>query len=152
MWKVYLKSNEGIAIQSREGGLHDCLRASGKEILVESVKYIDYETDSLPDAGLLTPFLHKRKSFEHERELRALFADNSALTEIVTKDRKSRPGGISFASGLPIPVDLDRLIERVFVAPTAPGWFQELVKSVLEKYDLKNKEVIKSSINTDPVW
>jgi hypothetical protein len=69
MWKLYARSNEAIAVQSTYLLLHSCLPA---HTYVGSVRYIDYENDVLPEDDLLRTFMHKRKSFEHERELRAI--------------------------------------------------------------------------------
>src|SRR6266536_4657635 len=69
MWKLYTKTNEAICVQST----YECLRAClDREVYIGEVQYIDYQKDWLPSDTVLYPFLHKRKSFEHERELRAL--------------------------------------------------------------------------------
>ena len=36
------------------------------------VKYIDYDTEFIDSGNFLGPFVHKRKSFAHEQEVRAL--------------------------------------------------------------------------------
>ncbi len=50
-----------------------------------------------------------------------------------------------------IPVDLDILICKIFVSPTAPEWFFDLTKSVAKKYGI-NKETLQSSLADDPVY
>jgi hypothetical protein len=52
--------------------------------------------------------------------------------------------------GLYVPIDLEELIARVYVAPTAPRWIIELLTSVVEKYKLK-KEVVQSDLASTPV-
>jgi hypothetical protein len=42
------------------------------KVSVGKVKYLDYEHEMFPDGNTLMPFLHKRLSFEHEHELRAV--------------------------------------------------------------------------------
>lgn len=72
MWKLYLKSNEGIAIRSNFGRLRDSFSKKEKhDIYIGEVHYIDYEREDMP-LHSISPFIHKRKSFEHERELRAI--------------------------------------------------------------------------------
>ena len=56
-----------------------------------------------------------------------------------------------FDFGKYIPVDLDVLMEKIYISPTAPKWFNELVKSVVEKYNLE-KDVLQSSLSDDPVY
>jgi hypothetical protein len=88
------------------------------------------------------PHLYERKSYEHEKEIRAviervdeLVASNSEAT---TKTRH-------------IALDLDLLIQDVYVAPTAPPWFRELVQAVLNTYGLK-RVVRQSSLDESPIW
>jgi hypothetical protein len=38
--------------------------------------------------------------------------------------------------GLYVPVELKALIEGVYVSPTSPPWFLEVVNSLLDVYDL----------------
>ena len=51
--------------------------------------------------------------------------------------------------GVDFDSDLDKLIERVHVAPSTPSWFYNVVKSVTRKFGLK-KEVVKSDLDKDP--
>jgi hypothetical protein len=48
-------------------------------------------------------------------------------------------------------IPLDRLIEKIFVAPGSPDYFRELVVKILLKYNL-DKKVIQSSLDEDPVF
>lgn len=45
MWKLFLKTNEGVAIQTTYGRLFDSLDKLPKPVYVSTVKYIDYEND-----------------------------------------------------------------------------------------------------------
>jgi hypothetical protein len=78
--------------------------------------------------------VRKGKSYEHEREWRALF------------EQDERPEGqheFSFDEaariqhpGLSVPVDLDVLIDAVYVAPGKPEWFKDQVRRVAKTYKL----------------
>ncbi len=135
MWRLYLQSNEGIAIQSTFKRLSDSFKDVQYEINIGRVNYIDYEKEWIPEESPLYPLLHKRKSFEHEQELRAITVDGY-LPEHV--------------DGKYVPVDIDRLIERIFVSPTSQSWFSELVRSVATKYDT-NKEIRVSKLSEKPI-
>jgi len=136
MWDLYLKSNEGIAIQSTFKKLTGCFGVSGRpNIHIGRVKYLDYQKENLPTGNDLRLFMHKRKSFEHENEIRALIHDEND----------------SEKNGIFVPVDVPALIEKIYVAPTAEYWILDLVKSITKKYELNN-EVIKSSLFDDPVF
>lgn len=139
MWKLYLKSNEGISIQSRYNKLCESI-IYDEPFYVGMVRYIDYEKDSIPANNVLAPFLYKRKSFEHEREVRVLIA-KWPLTERGI-DWKSETMNV----GLTVRVDLSCLIERIYVAPGAPKWFADLTAAVISKYEHKF-EVVHSKMD-----
>lgn len=76
MWKLYSSSNEGISIQSTFERLTECFQKyTDHSIFIGKVEYIDYDKDWLPEGNLFYPFVHKRKSFEHEQEIRAVIQD-----------------------------------------------------------------------------
>lgn len=146
MWKLYLKTDEGVAIQSTFKRLTESFyNYAEHDVYIGKVNYIDYETEWLPEGNAFYPFLHKRKSFEHERELRAI------IQKVPTKDDKIDLTQEIFDIGAYITVDLDILIEKIFVSPPTPKWFNEVVKSIVDKYNLK-KEVIQSSLAEGPVY
>lgn len=125
MWKLYTSTlSQGIAIKSSHRRLNLAL---GRRIAIGRVNYIDYSTSY---AGINECFWFKRKSFEHEREVRALVSDHSREHPV----------------GKLVPVDLDMLIEKIYVSPTAQNWFEEIVQDILLKYGL-NKEIAGSSLN-----
>lgn len=145
MWKLYLKSNEGIAVQSTYEHLRDSI-IDGETVFLGLVKYIDYETEVIEAGNVLTPFVHKRKSFEHEREVRAL----------VMKVPIGKSGDVdlsqeTISQGLKIKVDIERLVERIYVAPSAPDWFAELVRALIQRYGYKF-EVVQSSLDEQPLF
>ena len=142
MWKLYSNSNEAIAIQSTYKKLCDILP---KDVLVGRVEYIDYENDWLPEGNVFYPFFHKRKSFEHEKELRAITQDYPVV------DGEIKWSNNNTIFGKLVNVPLEELIKRVYVAPTANNWFYELVMDVTEKYGFKFG-IIKSCLDEKPVY
>ena len=146
MWNLYLKSNEGISIQSNFKRLTECFhKYPDNKVFVGIVKYIDYDKDWLPEGNILYPFIHKRKSFEYEKEIRALILD------LNTKDEKLDLDSCKFSHGFYVPVDLEILIEKIYISPASPDWFYTLVKSITNKYEI-DKDVIKSNLSDDPVF
>ncbi|MDK2833275.1 MAG: hypothetical protein PWP63_362 [Methanolobus sp.] len=69
MWRLYSKTNEAIAVKSTYRQLNQLL---DDECFIGMVQYIDYESTWLPEGNLLYPYVHKRLSFSHEQELRAV--------------------------------------------------------------------------------
>lgn len=151
MWKLYLDSDEGVAVQSTFTKLKGSFVCE-ENVFVGAVKYIDYERDHIGGhINLLSPFMHKRISFSHEREVRAMVTESPGSTV----DEAGNPS-VDFAvetmeHGRLVKVDLDALVERVYVAPNAAMWFKELVKEVISRYGRKF-EVVDSSLSNRPVF
>jgi hypothetical protein len=124
MWKLYSSSNEAVCIRSTYRRLRLCLP---KCVFFGEVRYINYEKEAFPSSNFLHFIMHKRLSFEHERELRAVFWEL-----LGTPDAQPFKARIE-ANGLAIDVDLPALIERVYVSPTAPFWFANLVVAMTGK-------------------
>ena len=145
MWKLYLKSDEGIAIQSTYKKLRDAI-IDDETVYLGLIKYIDYDHDSIEVANnMFSPFLHKRKSFEHEKEVRALIAKMPMECNDV---------GIyqdTIANGVKIRVDIELLIEKIYVAPSTPDWFSELIRAVVQRYEY-HLEVVHSKLDEQAVF
>jgi hypothetical protein len=150
MWKLYLRTNEGVAIRSTFGRAKEGVGTDGPVVYGSSVAYLDYDRDVIPGHNLLCPFMCKRASFAHEQEVRFWLWDGDEFANRITAADDPSVPGIPLRAGVNVPVDLDKLVEAVYVAPTSPVWFYELVKAVLAKYGLR-KEVINSSLDDDPV-
>ena len=170
MWKLYAQGNAGIATQSTFKRLADSFTAASEELFLGKVEYIDYELDSVhsDQDNMLTYLLHKRKSFEYEQELRALLFLPASLPNHVEPaykisstdaERQEEVEQIqhyeenirSMEKGKYIPVDLDTLVERIYLAPTSEEWQVKLIRSVADKYELK-KAVVRSDLNSGPVY
>jgi len=144
MWRLYLKSDEGIAIQSTYTRLKKSL-IDDEKIFLGKVQYIDYDSEHINPGNILSAFVHKRKSFRHEQEVRAL------VLKIPTGK-----GGVDFTletidHGLQIKVDIETLIERIYVAPSAPAQLAGLVKTVIARYGY-SFEVVHSKLDQNPVF
>jgi len=143
MWNLYLKSDEGIAIQSTYNKLKDCLDESEITIHLGTVNYIDYNKDTIAWNNLFIPYIHKRKSFKHEKELRALIW---SIDGVNTKSQVDFSNG-----GISIPVDVNKLVEKIYVSPDSPLWYTNLVQSLTSRFGF-DIEVINSKINDNPIF
>jgi hypothetical protein len=153
MWNLYLKSDEGIAIQSTYRKLKDSI-TDEEPFYLGLVDYRDYETeaiDSLFIPHCFHAFFSKRRSFVHEREVRALVSMIPTRTwpKMLTLSDFETTQTIS--GGIRLKVDLDLLIENIYVAPTAPDWFSDLVQSVAKRYGY-TFHVRHSRLNEDPIF
>lgn len=141
MWSLYLKTNEGIAIRSRFSDFRESFAASKREIMGSAIRYVDFET-ALPDTKNIIEWCRmKRQGFEHEREFRTI---------AFTPPEKIAPQDGN-AAGIYVPIDIDKLIETVFIAPHAKTWFADLVRSVLKRYGV-DKEVRHSTLYQSPTY
>ena len=142
MWAIYSQFNSGIAIQSTYERLAKSFRKSSDKIYISKVTYIDYTNEKMAEHGgnPIVPFLYKRKSFSYENELRVI--------TIVPKDKQSIKNGLPSPAddGKYIPVDLNTLIERIYVSPRAPPWLGDLVESILQRFGQSQHQVIVSKL------
>jgi hypothetical protein len=135
MWQIFTKNNEGLAIQSTIGRLKEAIRPENRiEQYIGNVNYIDYKKEYIPFDDTFFPFLFKRKSFQYEREVR-IISDVSAQN-------------ISVNEGLKINVDLNQLIEKIYIHPKSENWYKKLVIELVSKLDFKI-EIEKSDLESD---
>lgn len=142
MWKLYARTNEAVAIQSTYQRLYSCVKDNA---YIGVVKYIDYEKEWLPEGNSFWPFVHKRKSFEHEMELRAV------IQELPLHEDCISVGLQNHEIGKLISIKPEDLITNVYVAPSAPEWFAILVQVVTKKFGF-NFEVNQSLLSKKPVF
>lgn len=139
MWKLYVKSDEGIAIQSKFSKLKNSLIDEKYGVHIGTIKYLDYAKEGFEEGNLLNPFVHKRKSFEHERELRAA---------VYFPVRFIEPPEEEQPNGLKIKIDINKLIENIYVSPDSQPWFSDLVKQAIIKYGY-NFKVVGSELSSN---
>jgi hypothetical protein len=153
LWELYVPPTGGVAIRSTYQRLTDSVlmpteieekvaedaESAVPPLYVGKVNYLDYSSGRFDLGNGFYPFVHKRRSFEHERELRAMIW----LPEIEPDEESPL--------GLELEVDLPMLIESIYVSPAAPRWFARLVKSVVAKYGC-NVPVRQSALNAEPLF
>ena len=145
MWKLYAPYGEGIAVRTDFGSLKESL--VGEDIVhIGRVNYVDYGTTFIRENDPLAPFIHKRKSFEHEKEVRAIIEKHNSI------DGKIVVGGPDiYEDGLYHEVKIQELIKEVVVPPYAQDWFLELAQSAVNTFGLQ-APVTRSSMDALPVW
>lgn len=143
MWKLYALTHEAVCVQTTFRKLRE---AMGEQARVGMVRYVDYKKGWIPESNPLAPFLYKRKSFEHEREVRAIIepAETGALLK---SEGETKQG-----SGQWVKFNIAEVIECVLVAPDAAEWFVSLVRQVAERYDQGTLPVIRSELAQVPFY
>jgi hypothetical protein len=155
LWGRYGSAENAIAIRTTFGRLAmsfgepfvspNDLPSNVVQVFIGRVSYVDYERARWPRGNSLWPFVHKRKSFEYEAEVRAL----------ITPVRVKPNGSLDFERKAPpsilIAVDIDVLVEAVVVSPLAPVWLFDLVTDVCKRYAL-NAPVLPSGMAASPLF
>lgn len=156
MWQLYSRVNEGVAIRSTFSRLTnsllgvdtlpDDLKAEHAVVSVGLVEYIDYETQDLKThiANTFAPVLHKRKSFEHEHEVRAVC---HLRGNAIRRADQFCP----LHSGIYVRCDVTQLIEAIYIAPIAPSYFREAVETVCARLDVA-LAVKQSNLSEKPLY
>jgi hypothetical protein len=142
MWRLYAGADAGVAVRTDYQTLASVLPEGCFQGMVT---YVDYMSGPIPEDNALTPYMYKRLSFAHEREVRALIWD------IPTDEDGHSISPTHPEAGMLIPIHLDTLVHDVYVSPTAPEWYREAADDVARLYGL-NAEIRKSSLDTDPTY
>ena len=135
MWQIFTQNNEGLAIQSTIGRLQKALKPEiNYSQFIGEVNYIDYKKEYIPFDDMFFPFMFKRKSFQYEREVRII----SDLSE----------NAIKINDGIKIDVDVNQLIEKIYIHPKSENWYKKLVIELVSKLDY-TIEIEKSDLESD---
>ncbi len=135
MWQIFTQNNEGLAIQSTIGRLQKALKPEiNYSQFIGEVNYIDYKKEYIPFDNMFFPFMFKRKSFQYEREVRII----SDLAE----------SNIKINDGIKIDVDVNQLIEKIYIHPKSENWYKKLVIELVSKLDY-TIEIEKSDLESD---
>ena len=135
MWQIFTQNNEGLAIQSTIGRLQEALAPETQYIQhIGAVNYIDYKKEYIPFDDDFFPFLFKRKSFQYEGEVRII----SNLTK----------HNLTINEGIKINVDINKLIEKIYIHPRSQNWYKNLVFQLMEQLGF-NFTIEKSDLESD---
>lgn len=147
MWKSYVRDRYGVVIRSTVARLRRSLWGNPDMLHIGKVQYIDFESHDMStyDGGQAHKrALIKRREFAYENELRVSTLNNVTMSCLnpdgseMSEEQKKGPGRFDPERlGLYVKVELDRLIEAIFVAPNSPGWFLHLAKRIVARYGLK---------------
>jgi hypothetical protein len=143
MWKLYGASDHAVAIRSTTRRLIASMREHELPVYIGRVRYVDYDRTPIPEHNLYHALLHKRLSFEHEREVRA-------ITSFDPRFRNPKEGHMPV--GVEVMVDLEELIEAIFVAPNAPTDFLPTVGRAVADSGFPRLPINQSRLGEDPLF
>lgn len=134
MWSLY-STHHGIAVKSTVQKLIKAVKLSPAPINIGMVQYVDFSRQRSTERDLCfkEEFI-KRKSFEHEKELRAVTMDTE-----VSKQRRA---------GVKVKVNVEELIEAVYVSPKLKAWVKGVIARELEMHHLPTVPVMQSKLSS----
>lgn len=142
MWRAYAGSGQAVAVRSTYRRLREAI-IDEQYVYIGQVNYVDTASTWIPESNALYPYVHKRRSFAYERELRA-----------VVQTWPGKSGGWSalpLVDGLSIKVELPRLIEGIYVGPNQPAWFRDTVAGVGAAF-APDVKIQQSDLDSDPLY
>lgn len=140
MWKAYTNKGEGVAIKSNLRRLRSCFNSVKEDIYIGQVEYMDYKKGILPCHDPVHLFLFKRRIFADENEIRA----------ITFRFSNEKHDSDTLNYGVTINVDINTLIESIYISPYSSKWFYGLVESIIKKYGL-DKKICMSELASKPI-
>ncbi|MCK4485529.1 MAG: hypothetical protein KAU38_02065 [Desulfobacterales bacterium] len=132
MWKIYTPDATGVAIKSTVGQLANCFISRPNDLFerfearIEKVTYIDFVSHEAIDEEF-DRFIHKQESYTYEKEIRVLIS--------------SRPTFERPRIGIGLKVDLDVLIDKIYVSHRLGDGLEEFVEDILRENRI-DKEVV----------
>lgn len=134
MWSIYAARGYGMAIQSTVGRLKRAVAEEPAEVLIGEVSYSEHFQQDLGPINIIENAHRKRRSFEHERELRLSVVDFSAAARVKF-----------------VRVALGVLVERIHLAPRSEDWVLGLAQELVNRYAL-SVEVQRSGLYDAPIY
>lgn len=115
LWRLYCPpTTAGVAVRTTFGDLKLAFD-DDLSVTLGRVKYVDFRSQFV---GINDSVFRKRKSLQHEQEVRVVICDRSENETL----------------GLARPVDLDKVIKEVVISPFAPAWIGSIVGDLLLRY------------------
>lgn len=149
LWKLYLKSGEGIAIKTTIANYVDVLGQSDFNMCIAPVHY-DHSPSRLTNTNsesgsgrIIDPLdivFSKRACFIHERELRA----------VISADL-NRGKQLKNLEGLCLSIELRKLVTEVLIGPGLPDWICILIERITSKY-IPDAIIKRSSLYNPPYF
>ena len=136
MWKIYSQLGQGIAIKLTVKQLRGSL-LNREDLVIDSVRYVDFDNEPIDRGHKHYGLFQKRKSFEHEKELRATIPLEES----------------DYAKGAFVRCDLNELINSIHVSPFVDEYIKEAIDKLCSgKIQIVSKPVIHSSLFNKPAY
>lgn len=132
MWKIYTPNAAGIAVKTTVGRLAGCFVSRPNDLFdrfngrIEKVSYINFVSHKTTD-NAFDAFIHKQAGYAYEMETRALISFMPTVEEPLL--------------GIGLEVDLDLLIDKIYVSHRLGDGLERFVEDLLLENGVK-KDVV----------
>ena len=133
LWAQY--ANTGISIRSTVRRIQSAV-TDDRNYYLGRIQYLDFDTedDERNDLNVLVPPFLKRRSFEHEREVRVLVWDSRYIAQ------EEPPPSLSLT------IDPVHLIEAIYISPESPHWILRPVEDLLSRFGFSEPPLVRSPL------
>jgi len=144
MWDIYGNIGASVAIKtslrrfSNMFSTGDFMDADRWRMVPLEVRYLDYRKEGVGYRNAFDLLRSKRKSYEHEREIRM------TLTQPVSL-------GVDDLVGVHLRVDLPAAVDGIYVNPRAPRWVFEAVTTTSERFGINPSMIHQSALDETPL-
>lgn len=153
MWRLYLKDNEGVAIQTTCKLIYDIIEKAKERIGLSKIRYINYETDiwfhrtEYPHTNYNTfiPFIHKRIEFAQENEFRLLH--ELEIEDDIDEFWNRQPNH----KGVFVQVDPCKIIQKIYLPPTIDRKAVRRIEEISKEFGF-NFQLEKSKLSYEPLY
>jgi hypothetical protein len=139
MWNIYARGSYGLAIQTTYERLKRSFDPARKPVHIGKVIYYDEHTQQIPVHSSFAPFLWKRNIYKYENEVRCCALISDAEKDDFLWEAQDKYSGVF------VPVDMEMLIERIYISPYSPHWFRDLVERLTEQFGI-HAEIVHSAV------
>jgi hypothetical protein len=142
MWRIYGEDKNCIAVKSTVGDLRKALGESDNyKIFAGTIDYVDYSNPEIGKKFIPNGFkkyLSKSIHYKYEQELRLIFSDDGAVSDLIPNEVKyhKEPIGNDIKDlpvGVKVPVDVNQLVNEVVLGPDCEPWFIEMMQELTER-------------------
>jgi hypothetical protein len=100
----------------------------------------------------LIPYFNKSKFFTEEAELRAVIQHADKLRKSLEEHNKYQLTALP--NGIPVGVDLDALIEKIYLSPASPSNYKSAIEASIRNFRYKDlsRNVHQSALDTEPLF
>lgn len=132
LWKLYIEGNNGVAIKSTVGELRRAVDRLSDQQIEHRMEFgkVNYHITGDEPMGYYAPVFTKREIFEFESEYRAVLTVFQSLEDVEIDGVKIKPN-----VGIGMKIDLDTLINEIYISPGASGYLREVVECLLKDHE-----------------